>query len=128
MKITHIALWTNDIDAQAQFWADWFHGEAGELYVSKNRPGFMSRFVTLQEGATLELMSLPSLPGGPADKEHTGWAHIALNVGDKEAVEALATRAKEAGILLSGPRMTGDGFYEAVLKDPDGNLVEIVAG
>ena len=128
MKIAHVALWTTDLDAQARFWADWFHAEAGELYVSKNRPGFTSRFVTLSEGATLELMSLPALPDGPVDKEHGGWAHIALDVGDKQAVDRLAHRAKEAGILLSGPRMTGDGFYEAVLKDPDGNLVEITAG
>lgn len=128
MKIAHVALWTTDIDAQARFWSEWFHAEAGELYISKNRPGFTSRFLKLPEGPTLEVMSLPRLPAGPADKEHGGWAHIALDVGDKQAVDALAQRGKAAGILLSGPRMTGDGFYEAVLEDPDGNLVEITAG
>lgn len=128
MKIAHVALWTTDIDAQARFWTTWFGAQAGELYVSKNRPGFTSRFLRLQDGPTLELMSLPGLAVAPDDKEHPGWAHIALDVGDKNQVDALAQRAKAAGILRSGPRMTGDGFYEAVLADPDGNLVEITAG
>ncbi|SMB25083.1 Glyoxalase/bleomycin resistance protein/dioxygenase (fragment) [Serratia proteamaculans] len=65
MKIAHVALWTRDIDAQVAFWQRYFNGVAGELYVSKNRLGFVSRFVSLASGPTLEIMGLPGLL--PAD-------------------------------------------------------------
>lgn len=127
MKIAHVALWSLDIETLAAFWVRYFGARIGEKYISQNRPGFTSRFVTLTEGPTIELMSLPALESGVNGKELCGWAHIALNVGDKTQVDRLAKQANEQGILVSGPRMTGDGFYEAVLKDPDGNLIEITA-
>ncbi|MFK3660803.1 VOC family protein [Scandinavium sp. NPDC088450] len=128
MKIAHVALWTRDLDAQAAFWQRYFDGKPNEKYLSKNRPGFASYFITLADGPTVELMTLPELPNAPENREFCGWAHIALNVGDKQAVDALSAKAREEGILKSGPRMTGDGYYEAVITDPDGNLIELVAG
>ncbi|WP_058909860.1 VOC family protein [Entomohabitans teleogrylli] len=127
MKITHVALWTRDLNAQAHFWENWFSARVGEQYDSRNRPGFSSRFVHLAQGATIELMTLSQLADAPLNPECCGWAHIAVSVGDKAAVDSLAQRAQQEGILVSGPRYTGDGFYEAVLRDPDGNLVEITA-
>ncbi|WP_046878494.1 VOC family protein [Klebsiella michiganensis] len=62
-----------------------------------------------------------------ADNNHTGWVHLAITVGGAEKVDTLANRAAAQGILVSPPRTTGDGYYEAVIKDPDGNLIEIVA-
>ncbi|HCR5088022.1 TPA: glyoxalase/bleomycin resistance/extradiol dioxygenase family protein, partial [Enterobacter hormaechei subsp. xiangfangensis] len=56
--------------------------------------------------------------------EFVGWAHIAINVGSKAQVDSMAAQA--SGSLLSAPRMTGDGFYEAVIADPDGNRIELV--
>ena len=126
MNIAHVALWTRDLDAQAAFWQQFFGGKPNEKYRSKNRPGFESYFITLDDGPTIELMALPTLADAPADKEFPGWAHIALNVGGKAQVDELAECARRAGILKSPPRMTGDGYYEAVLTDPDGNLIEIV--
>lgn len=73
MKIAHVALWTRDIDAQLAFWQRYFNGEAGEEYVSRNRPGFVSRFVSLAAGPTLEIMRVPTLLPAPAQEERVGW-------------------------------------------------------
>lgn len=126
MKIAHMALWSKNLDAQKAFWKEYFGGNCNQLYISKNRPGFTSYFVSLHEGPTIELMSLDELKTGQNGQELTGWAHIAISVGSAEAVDAMAARAGERGILVSSARKTGDGFYEAVICDPDGNLIEIV--
>jgi len=125
MKIAHVAIWTQDIEAQVAFWLRYFNGVAGEEYVSKNRPGFVSRFVKLAEGPTLEIMTVPGLLPGKPGEERIGWAHIALSLGSEARVDELAQRAKQDGILLAVPRRTGDGFYEAIIRDPDGNAIEI---
>ena len=124
MRLAHVALWTTDLDAAARFWAEHFAAEIGETYVSKNRPGFRSRFARLACGAALELMTGPWL-AGTADGERPGWAHVAISLGSADAVDAAARRFAALGLLASGPRMTGDGFYEAVVRAPDGTLVEI---
>lgn len=127
MKIAHVALWTRDIDAQVTFWQRYFDGVAGEQYVSRNRPGFVSRFVSLAAGPTLEIMSLPDLLSAEQASERVGWTHIALSVGEESRVDQLAQRAQQEGILQAAPRWTGDGFYEAIIRDPDGNAIEITA-
>ncbi|CAI2477513.1 Glyoxalase-like domain [Serratia liquefaciens] len=127
MKIAHVALWTRDIDAQVTFWQRYFDGVTGEQYVSRNRPGFVSRFVSLAAGPTLEIMSLPDLLSAEQASERVGWAHIALSVGEESRVDQLAQRAQQEGILQAAPRWTGDGFYEAIIRDPDGNAIEITA-
>jgi lactoylglutathione lyase len=49
-------------------------------------------------------------------------------VGSEDVVDALANRLRNEGIpILDGPRRTGDGCYEAVILDPDGNRIEICA-
>lgn len=123
MNIAHVALWTRSLNAQVQFWETVFGGRSNERYVSKNRPGFESHFITLDNGPTIELMTLPDAPAHP---EFIGWAHIAINVGSKATVDSMAEQARSAGTLLGAPRMTGDGFYEAVIADPDGNRIELV--
>ena len=68
----------------------------------------------------------PLLPYGPAEAH--GYAHFALRLGSREAVDAMAARLRAAGVPVeSGPRVTGDGYYEALVRDPDGNAVEIMA-
>jgi len=126
MNIAHVALWTRNLDAQVQFWETVFAGRSNARYLSKNRPGFESHFITLTDGPTIELMALPELPDAPSHPEYVGWAHIALNVGRKEDVDSMADRARQNGTLLSAPRLTGDGYYEAVIADPDGNRIELV--
>ncbi|HDS6850609.1 MULTISPECIES: VOC family protein [Enterobacter] len=126
MHIAHVALWTRHLDAQVQFWETVFGGRSNERYVSQNRPGFESHFITLDNGPTIELMTLPDLPDAPAYPEFIGWAHIAIDVGSKANVDSMAAVARASGTLLGAPRLTGDGFYEAVIADPDGNRIELV--
>lgn len=127
MHIAHTALWTRDLEAAAIFWRDYFGAEVGEAYYSQRRPGFVSRFVTLAGGgAKIELMTGPWIEAAPT-AVHVGWDHIAVSLGNAEAVDRLAERCRANGLLLSPPRMTGDGFYEAVVSMPDGTPVEVTA-
>lgn len=127
MKIAHIALWTRQLEQQARFWVSFFDGEINEKYCSQTNPGFESFFVKIGDNIAIELMTKPGLVALTADNNHTGWVHLAISVGGAENVDRLAKRADAQGILVPPPRTTGDGYYEAVLKDPDGNLIEIVA-
>ncbi|MBD9652628.1 VOC family protein [Ensifer sp. ENS09] len=123
--ITHVALWTRDLEAIARFWSSFFGAEVGEIYESRRRSGFRSRFLTLGDGPAFEIMEGPWVePADPAE-ERIGLAHVALSLGSEQAVDAMAARAEAEGILVAKPRWTGDGFYEAVVRDPDGNLIEI---
>ncbi len=127
MRIAHVALWTQDLDTAAQFWQRYFGAGVGETYHSRNRPGFISRFITLPEdGGQIELMTGPWL-SDDAPAERIGWDHIAITLGSGEAVDALAEKCRADGCLKSGPRWTGDGLYEAVILMPDGTPVEITA-
>lgn len=126
MKIAHMALWTTELEAQARFWADFFCGTLNEKYISKNNPGFESYFVRIGEDIAIELMTKPGLRSLRPDNQTTGWVHLAIAVGSAKKVDALAKKARAQGILVSPPRTTGDGYYEAVIKDPDGNFIEIV--
>lgn len=127
MKIAHMALWTQDLERQAHFWVTFFGGEINEKYRSKTNPGFESYFVKIGEDIAIELMTKPGLAQHAPDNNTSGWVHLAISVGGSENVDVMAMRAKEQGILVSEPRTTGDGYYEAVIQDPDGNLIEIVA-
>ncbi|MCO5783769.1 MULTISPECIES: VOC family protein [Citrobacter] len=127
MKVAHMALWTRDLEQQAQFWVTFFDAKINEKYCSKTNPGFESYFVTIGEDIAIELMTKPGLTQRTPDNNTSGWAHLAMSVGGRENVDVMATLAKEQGILVSDPRTTGDGYYEAVIQDPDGNLIEIVA-
>lgn len=126
MKISHFALWTTNIEAQREFWCDYFGGTSNELYISKNRPGFSSYFVSIDDGPTIEIMSLDGIEKGPHGEELTGWAHIAIDLGSRQQVDKMIIKALDNGILVSPARVTGDGYYEATINDPDGNLIEIV--
>lgn len=126
MKIAHMALWTTELEAQARFWTGFFGGMLNEKYISKNNPGFESYFVRIGDDIAIELMTKPALRALRPDNQTTGWVHLAIAVGSAKKVDALAKKARALGILVSPPRTTGDGYYEAVIKDPDGNFIEIV--
>ncbi|MCA1407017.1 VOC family protein [Ensifer sp. IC3342] len=126
MNVAHVALWTKDIDRIAAFWAEFFDASIGAIYESGRRPGFRSRFLTLGSGPSIEVMEGPWLaPHDAAAVERAGYAHLALSLGSGEAVDDMADRAERKGVLVSKACWTGDGFYEAVIRDPDGNLIEI---
>lgn len=125
MKLTHVAVWTQDLEAAAAFWRDYFDVEVGDRYESRNRPGFASRFVRLPgSDIRIEIMEGPWVTPHPT--EACGWAHIAFSVGASERVDAIAERFRRDGLLVSAPRGTGDGYYEAVVRSPENTLIEIV--
>ena len=126
-RIEHVALWVRDLDAVAAFYARWFGARAGERYENPRR-GFASRFLEFSGGARLEVMTRTDVVTRGAG-EQLGLAHIAVVVGNEAAVDSLAARFEAEGIaVLDGPRRTGDGYYECVVRDPEGNRVEIAAG
>lgn len=124
VRIEHVALWTRSLDEAVAFWTDHFGAQAGPEYESRNRPGFRSRFVTLAGGARLELMTGPWV-GPRGEGEAEGCDHVALSVGSEAEVCRHADRFRELGLLRSGPRRTGDGYFEAVVEGPGRLLVEI---
>ena len=129
VRIEHLAVWTTDLERSRAFYEQYFDARAGESYRSATRRGFASYFLTFPGGGTrLELMTVPNL-GDRARLPATGWAHIALAVGSRGAVEALTARMRGDGVrVVSEPRQTGDGYFESVVEDPDGNQIEITAG
>lgn len=126
MRLEHVGLWVSDIDAVAAFYAKYFDARVGALYQNP-RKGFESRFLEFGSGARLEIMRRTDVSQRAAT-ELLGFAHVALVVGDEARVDALAARFVADGLPPdSGPRRTGDGYYECVVRDPEGNRVEIAA-
>ena len=120
-------MWVRDIDMVAAFYARWFAARVGDRYENP-RKGFSSRFIEFSGGARLEIMTRADIDVRGSG-EQLGLAHVAIAVGDQAAVDSLAARFTAAGVaLVDGPRRTGDGYYECVVRDPEGNRVEVTAG
>jgi lactoylglutathione lyase len=135
MIIEHTAVWVRDLESMRAFYTEVLGGESGDLYENP-AAGFRSYFLSFGEGARLELMCRAGLappPAGPC----LGYAHLAFRLGSREAVDGLvaaigrhgptAEPRGPGGTVESGPRVTGDGYYEAVILDPEGNRVELMA-
>ena len=127
VRLDHVALWTDDIERLASYYGEYFGAKIGDRYVNASK-GFESRFVTFEGGARLEIMRTTSMhpvshaPGA----ERMGLTHVALSLGSEERVDQLTNRLRDAGYpVIDGPRRTGDGYYESVVLDPDGNRLEI---
>ncbi len=129
MQIHHLAIWTNHLERLANFYCAYFQGRAGAKYVNPKKQ-YESIFVSFDSGASLELMRMPGIPLSRNDplEQFTGLIHLSISTGSESAVDALTARLKEDGYRVIGePRHTGDGYYESVVLDPDGNRVEICA-
>jgi len=129
MRIEHVALWTSDLDRCADFYCRYFGANAGTRYVNAAK-GFESVFLSFESGARLEVMKTTTLdpivlePGA----QRMGLTHLAISVGSETAVDTLTARLKADGFaVIDGPRRTGDGYYESVVLDPDGNRIEVTA-
>ena len=125
MKIEHIAMYVNDLEKTKDFFIEYLGGHAGAEYRNKTT-GFRSYFISFDEGARLEIMQKPEVPDLEKPPARTGYIHIAFSVGSKEAVDALTEKLNRAGFtVLSGPRTTGDGYYESCIAAIEDNLIEI---
>lgn len=124
--LRHIAIFTRDIDKLAAFYCRWFACKAGPLYENKAR-GFKSRFLDFGSGFALELMRDEKIETDTVRTDgKPGYAHMALGLGSRKAVDDMTQAMKDEGItVLSGPRVTGDGYYESLVLDPDGNRIEL---
>ena len=126
MRIDHIALCVRDLEAMRDFYIKHFGASAGELYHNP-RTGFSSYFLSFEGGARLELMTRPGL-GAAGEGPSVGYAHLAFSLGGRQAVDELTGRLAAAGWrTVSGPRVTGDGYYESCVAGPEGILVELTA-
>jgi lactoylglutathione lyase len=127
MRIEHIAIWTTDLVRCKQFYTSYFGATAGPNYVNPAK-GFESCFLSFDGGARLEAMTTTSLSLAqlPPGAQRLGLTHLAISVGSERTVDELTDRLRSDGItIVDGPRRTGDGYYESVVVDPDGNRIEI---
>jgi lactoylglutathione lyase len=127
VHIEHIAIWTKNLEELKLFYETYFQARAGEKYTNPDK-GFESYFLAFASGTRLELMRMPGIPESrnDIDDQFTGYIHLAISVGSEQEVDSLTARLRQDGYRVVGePRRTGDGYYESVVLDPDGNRVEI---
>ena len=128
VSLEHVAIWTHGLDRLKEFYVIHFNGQASSKYTNPAK-NFESYFITFASGARLELMQKPGVPENLNDtvhEQHRGLIHLAFGVDSMPEVDRKATELKAAGFpILSGPRKTGDGYYEFETLDPDNNRIEI---
>lgn len=125
MKIEHIALYVEDLEETKNFFIKYLGAKANNGYHNP-RTNFRSYFLAFEDGARLEIMQRPEMVNLPKEAARTGYAHIAFSVESREKVDALTAELKADGYdVVSGPRITGDGYYESCIVAMEGNQVEI---
>ena len=125
MHIEHIAMYVNDLEKTKEFFIKYFNAIPNEGYHNK-KTNFRSYFLRFDNGARLEIMNKPQMEDAEKTLSRTGLIHIAFSVGSKEAVNELTEKVRQAGYsVISGPRTTGDGYYESCIIGIEGNQIEI---
>lgn len=125
MKIEHVAMYVNDLEAAKEFFVRYLDGKANGGYHNKTTD-FRSYFISFDDGARLEIMRKPQMVDSKKDLNRTGFVHVAFSVGSKEKVDELTARLKADGFpVVSGPRTTGDGYYESCIVGIEDNQIEI---
>ena len=119
--LTHLAIHVRDLEACIRFYQSWCgmtvtHRREGVAWLAE--PGKEHDFI------------LVLIDGGPGhDLAVRDYSHIGFAVANRDSVDAIAGRARTAGILAWAP--TDEPYpigYYCGLKDPDGNLVEFSYG
>ena len=125
MRIEHIAMYVNDLEKAKEFFVKYFNATSNEGYHNKNTD-FRSYFLSFDDGARLEIMNKPQMSDEEKGLNRTGYIHIAFSLGSKEAVDMLTEKIRNDGYnVISGPRTTGDGYYESCIIGIEGNQIEI---
>lgn len=125
MKIDHIAMYVNDLENAKQFFERYMGAVSNDMYHNQTT-GFKSYFLTFDDGARLEIMNRPEMDDADKTLQRTGFIHVAFSVGSKEKVDSITEQMKKDGYeVISGPRITGDGYYESCVVAIEGNQVEI---
>ena len=125
MRIEHVAMYVNDLEKTREFFIKYFNAKSNEGYHNKTTD-FRSYFLSFDDGARLEIMKKPIMQDEEKRLTRTGFIHIAFSLGSKEAVDALTAQLKIDGYeVISGPRTTGDGYYESCIVGIEGNQIEI---
>lgn len=125
VKIEHVAMYVNDLGGTKAFFENYLGAKANDGYHNP-RTGLRSYFLTFDDGARLEIMNKPQMEDPEKTLNRTGFVHLAFSVGSKEAVDHLTERLKNDGFsVVSGPRTTGDGYYESCVVAFEGNQIEI---
>ena len=125
MIIEHVAMYVNDLEGTRDFFVKYLGGTSNDGYHNVNT-GFRSFFIRFDDGARLEIMTRPELDDQKKSLNRTGYAHIAFSVGSRELVDDLTKRLRMDGFnVVSGPRTTGDGYYESCVVVIEGNQIEI---
>ncbi len=129
MKIEHIAIWANDLEGMRNFYTHYFDAVSGSCYYNHSKE-FRSYFLSFGGDCRLELMKMPTVVNSKDDyrKHHIGMAHLAFKVGSRERVDQITEKLRADGFeIISMGRMTGDGYYESAVFDPEKNRIEILA-
>ena len=128
MTLEHVAIWTDRLEELKDYYVKYFGGIPNDKYTNKNNL-FESYFLTFASGARLEIMTKPNIPDNRNDRviaQHKGIIHLAFGADTTKEVEEKAKQLEAAGFkILSGPRKTGDGYYEFETLDPDDNRLEV---
>jgi len=125
MKIEHIAMYVNNLEKTRDFFIKYFGAKSNNGYHNV-KTDFRSYFLTFDDGARLEIMNKPEMQDSKKTPARTGFIHLAFSVGSKEKVDSLTAQLKNDGYtVLSGPRTTGDGYYESCVLGVEDNQIEI---
>ena len=125
MKIEHVAMYVNDLEQARDFFIKYLDGKSNDGYHNM-KTGFRSYFISFDEGTRLEIMNKPDMADEEKTLNRTGLIHIAFSVGSKERVDELTRSLQADGYpVVSGPRITGDGYYESCVVAMEGNQIEI---
>ena len=125
MKIEHIAMYVNDLESTKEFFIKYFDATANNEYHNL-KTNFRSYFLPFDDGARLEIMNNPRMLDSEKDINRTGYIHIAFSLGSAEKVDRLTAKLLSDGYeVISGPRTTGDGYYESAVIGFEGNQIEL---
>ena len=118
-------MYVNDLEQAKEFFVKYLNGKANKMY-HNIKTDFRSYFISFDDGARMEIMNKPEMSDIEKPVNRTGYIHVAFSVGSREKVNELTNFLKTDGYeVISGPRTTGDGYYESCIIAVEGNQIEI---